>query len=56
MANWSFPLLYILIIGCLMLLFANLTGSIWGIPAGLLIGHTAATFILSRLPGFWGDK
>ena len=56
MANWFFPLFYISILGGMMFLFANLTGNIWGIPVGLLLGHTAATFILSRLPGFWGDK
>jgi len=56
MPDWAFSLLYILIIICFMLLFIYLTGNIWGLFIGLLVGHVATTLILSRLPGFWKDR
>ncbi len=56
MPDWTFPLLYILIVSLVFYTFLNLAGYIWGSLIGLLLGHMVATFILSRLPGFWGDK
>lgn len=53
MPDWAFSLLYIITVTSFMLLFIYLTGSMWGLFIGLLVGHITTTLILSRLPGFW---
>lgn len=54
MPDWTHSILYLVIMTLALLLSAYYTASIWGLIAGLIIGHLLATAIITRLPGFWG--
>ncbi len=56
MPDWVHSLLYILILVVTMFTVFFFMRDVIGLIIGLLAGHTAASFIVSRLPGFWGDR
>ncbi len=56
MPDWIHSLLYIIIvIGILSLTLFFIT-DILGLLVGVIAGHSIASFVVSRLPGFWGDR
>lgn len=56
MPDWIHSLLYIIILVTITTLVAYYTGNLLGLIIGFLLGHSTASFIVSRLPGFWGDR
>lgn len=56
MPDWIHSLLYIIILVTVTTLVAYYTENLLGVIFGVILGHTAASFIVSRLPGFWGDR
>ncbi len=56
MPDWIHSLLYIVILVTVATLVAYYTGNLLGVIIGVVLGHSTATFIISRLPGFWGDR
>lgn len=56
MPDWIHSLLYIAIVIGIILLSVYFITDILGLLVGVIAGHTVASFIVSRLPGFWGDR
>ncbi len=56
MPDWIHSLLYIAILVSVTALVAYYTGTLIGVIIGVIVGHSTASFIVSRLPGFWGDQ
>ena len=56
MPDWIHSLLYILILISVLSLSVYFITDILGLLVGVFAGHTIASFIVSRLPGFWGDR
>ncbi len=56
MPDWIHSLLYLFIFIATVLFSIYLTENIWGALLGLPAGHIVASAIVSRLPGFWGDR
>jgi len=53
MPDWVHSLLYIAIMAIIMVTTAYYTENIIAVIASLIVGHTFATAVISRLPGFW---
>lgn len=56
MPDWIHSLLYLVIFSATLIVLFLLTRDILGFLAGLIAGHFLASFLVSRLPGFWGKK
>ncbi len=56
MPDWIHSLLYIVLLAATMLLVVNFSRDVLGVIAGLIAGHIIASFLVARLPGFWGDR
>ncbi len=55
MPDWVHSLLYILILVIVTTLTAYYTDHLLGVIFGVILGHSAASFIVSKLPGFWDN-
>ncbi len=55
MPDWIHSLLYIFIMAATMLLVVYFSRDVLGVIVGLIAGHLVASFLVARLPGFWGD-
>ncbi len=56
MPDWIHSLLYIIILAAVTLLVAYFRRDALGLVIGLITGHLIASFLVARLPGFWGDR
>ena len=56
MPDWIHSLLYIIIVIGILSLTVFFMTDILGILVGVIAGHSIASFVVSRLPGFWGDR
>lgn len=56
MPDWMHSLLYIVILTGIIVLTVYILTDILGVLVGVIAGHTVASFIVSRLPGFWGNR
>ncbi|MGM0651855.1 MAG: hypothetical protein ACQES4_03610 [Bacillota bacterium] len=55
MPDWIHSLLYIVILVTVTALFVFYIGHLLGLIVGVIVGHSVASFIVSKLPGFWSD-
>jgi len=55
MPDWIHSLLYIVILVATMLLVVYFSRDVLGVILGIIAGHLIASFLVARLPGFWGD-
>ena len=56
MPDWIHSLLYIVILVIVTTLVVYYTDHLLGVIVGIIVGHSVASFLVSRLPGFWGDR
>lgn len=56
MPDWIHSLLYIIIVIGILSLTVFFITDILGLLVGVIAGHSIASFVVSRLPGFWGDR
>lgn len=56
MPDWVHSVLYIIVVAAVVLLVFFHLDNIWGLVVGLLVGHFIASFLVSRLPGFWDNR
>lgn len=56
MPDWIHSLLYIIIVIGILSLTVFFITDILGLLVGVIAGHSIASFVVSRLPGFWGNR
>ncbi len=54
MPDWIHAVIYIIVMSAIVLVTAYYTENILAVIISIMAGHTFATALIKRLPGFWG--
>lgn len=55
MPDWIHAVIYIIIMSAIVIVTAYYTENILAVIISIMAGHTFATALIKRLPGFWGS-